>query len=224
VIRYVALDTETTGLDYKQGHRLIEVGAVELIERQLTGRTFHHYINPERAIDEGAKRVHGIDEAFLADKPVFASVAEELWQFCEGAELVIHNASFDMGFLDHELSLLQRPALSSVCQIRDTLKEARLLYPGKRNNLNALSERLGINVSHRTFHGALLDAQILADVFLAMTRGQQSLIEEEKGIQRKIDPLSPSKHAVRTKIIYASEDENISHAEYLAGFKQAQWG
>lgn len=228
-MRYVVLDTETTGIDYKQGHRLIEIGAVEMIDRHLTGRTFHHYINPEREIDEGAKRVHGIEEAFLADKPLFSAVADELWDFCTGAELVIHNASFDMGFLNNELSLLGRQPLNTVCTVRDTLKEARLLYPGKRNNLDALCERLGVNASHRHFHGALLDAQILADVFLAMTRGQQSLIAEEVSVSASVDVNHAESarlirhEVVRTKIIHATEDERLAHQDYLNGLSKALW-
>jgi len=229
-MRYVVLDTETTGLDPKQGHRLIEIGAVELLGRQLTGKTFHHYLNPDRAIDEEAKKVHGIEEAFLADKPRFAEVADDLWLFCEGAELIIHNASFDMGFINHELAQLSRPPLNSVCTVRDTLKEARQRFPGKRNNLDALCERLGVNASHRSLHGALLDAQLLAEVFLAMTRGQQSLIDEESEAVLKTDQAKNAeiigqvgivKHVL--KVISATEEEVAAHDAYLGGLKNALW-
>ncbi len=227
-MRYIILDTETTGLDPRQGHRLIEIGAVEMHDRQITGQTFHRYLNPEREIDEGAKRIHGLDEAFLSDKPRFMEVVDELWSFCEGAELVIHNASFDMGFLNHELAQLGRPALDTVCTVRDTLKEARQRYPGKRNNLDALCERLGVNASHRHFHGALLDAQILAEVFLAMTRGQQSLIGDSLEVTyetatSKADAPVLLAPALPLKVHRATEEELVLHRAYLDGLKNPLW-
>ncbi|MES2207880.1 MAG: DNA polymerase III subunit epsilon [Pseudomonadota bacterium] len=229
-MRYIVLDTETTGLDPKQGHRLIEIGAVEVIERTLTGKTFHCYLNPERAIDEDAKKIHGIEESFLADKPKFAEIYQDLIEFCRDTELLIHNASFDMGFINHELKRIEQPPLDAVCTVRDTLKEARQLFPGKRNSLDALCERLGVNSSHRHFHGALLDAQLLAEVFLAMTRGQQSLIAEgaqQENAKEKIEENSMLKNInytdLRLQVLQASDEEIALHKEYIDGLKQAVW-
>lgn len=176
-MRQVILDTETTGLEYRLGDRVIEVGCVELADRKLTGRRFHRYINPEREIDAGAQAVHGLTNEFLADKPVFAGIVDELVDFIYGAELIIHNASFDVGFLNNELSLLNRGSLEGVCAgVIDTLRMARELRPGKRNSLDALCNEYGIDNSSRQLHGALLDAELLAEVYLSMTRGQESLI------------------------------------------------
>lgn len=176
-MRQIVLDTETTGLEVVQGHRIVEVAAVEMIDRRLTGRHFHRYINPKRAVDEGALRVHGLDEAFLADKPVFSDVAADLAGFLAGAQLIIHNAPFDRGFLAAEF---ERAACADgdtvLVDVLDTLAMARELHPGKRNSLDALCERYGVDNSGRTLHGALLDAELLAEVYLAMTRGQESLI------------------------------------------------
>ena len=176
-MRQVVLDTETTGLETRQGHRIIEIGALELIDRQLTGRQFHTYINPERDIEQGALEVHGITEEFLRDKPVFSEIADDLMAFADGAELVIHNAAFDVGFIDNELSLSghERESITEVATILDTLELARDLHPGQRNNLDALCKRYEVDNSSRTLHGALLDAEILADVYLAMTGGQVDL-------------------------------------------------
>ena len=176
-MRQVVLDTETTGLEPKQGHRIIEIGALELIDRQLTGRQFHTYVNPEREIDRGALEVHGITEDFLHDKPRFAEIADDLIAFADGAELVIHNAPFDVGFIDNELSLTGHELMSitAVASILDTLELARDLHPGQRNNLDALCKRYEVDNSSRTLHGALLDAEILTDVYLAMTGGQVDL-------------------------------------------------
>jgi len=171
------MDTETTGLETSLGHRLIEIGGVELINRKLTGRTFHQYINPMREVDQGALEVHGITNEFLADKPLFGAVVDEFIEFAKGAELVIHNAAFDIGFLDYELSLLDR-ALGSMCDyctVLDTLKLARHKHPGQKNTLDALCKRYMIDNSQRDLHGALLDSEILADVYLAMTGGQTKL-------------------------------------------------
>lgn len=176
-MRQVILDTETTGLEYRLGDRVIEVGCVELADRKLTGRRFHRYINPEREIDAGAQAVHGLTNEFLADKPVFAGIVDELVDFIYGAELIIHNASFDVGFLNNELSLLNRGSLEGVCAgVIDTLRMARELRPGKRNSLDALCNEYGIDNSSRQLHGALLDAELLAEVYLSMTRGQESLM------------------------------------------------
>lgn len=173
-MRQIVLDTETTGLEWKKGNRLVEIGAIELVERRPTGRTFHRYLNPEREFEPGAQEVTGLTLDFLADKPKFHEVAEEFLQFIDGAELVIHNAAFDVGFLDFELSQLDA-ALGRVrdrCAVLDSLAMARQRYPGQRNSLDALCRRLDIDNSHRQLHGALLDAQLLAEVYLALTAGQ----------------------------------------------------
>ncbi len=175
-MRQIILDTETTGLEPSEGHRVIEIGCVELIDRRLSGNHFHQYINPERDIDDGALEVHGISGEFLQDKPVFSEVVEEFLEFIEGAEVIIHNAPFDIGFLDSELTLIQRPdRMAEHVRILDTLELARDLHPGQRNSLDALCKRYEVDNSARTLHGALLDAEILADVYLAMTGGQSDL-------------------------------------------------
>ena len=175
-MRLVVLDTETTGLESKEGHRIIEVGAIEVVARRITERRFHHYVNPERESDEGALAVHGLDKHFLADKPRFGEIADELLEFVKDAEVVIHNAPFDLEFLDAELARLGRPTFTQHClKVTDSLQLAREQHPGKRNSLDALCERYQVSNAHRTLHGALLDAGLLADVYLAMTRGQDSL-------------------------------------------------
>ncbi len=175
-MRQIVLDTETTGLEPAEGHRVIEIGCVELVDRRLTGETFHQYLNPDRQVDEGAVDVHGLDNEFLADKPRFAEVAEDFLQFVRGSELVIHNAPFDVGFLDHELQLMGHgDSIESCCDVLDTLTLARKLHPGQRNSLDALCKRYEVDNSNRELHGALLDAEILADVYLAMTGGQKAL-------------------------------------------------
>lgn len=185
-MRQVVLDTETTGLDPKSGHRIIEIGCVELVNRKLTGRHYHQYINPEREVDDGAIEVHGITNEFLADKPVFAQIADEFMAFCEGAELVIHNAPFDVGFIDWELKLLGSPRWQRVtahCSVLDTLALAREKHPGQKNNLDVLCKRYFVDNSQRDLHGALLDAEILADVYLMMTGGQTDLALAQGGEQ-----------------------------------------
>ena len=177
-MRQIVLDTETTGLDPHDGHRVIEIGCVELIDRRLTRNNFHRYIQPDREIDAGAVEVHGITDDFLADKPRFAEVADDFIRYVEGAELIIHNAPFDVGFLDHELMGWRggnAPRISDLCEVTDTLAMARRLHPGQRNGLDALCKRYSVDNSRREWHGALLDAEILADVYLAMTGGQVSL-------------------------------------------------
>jgi DNA polymerase-3 subunit epsilon len=176
-MRQIVLDTETTGLDPKDGHRLIEIGCVELVDRRLTRNNFHQYIQPDREIDAGAVEVHGIDNEFLRDKPRFAEIAEAFLGFVTGSELIIHNAAFDLGFIDHELGLWRPggPRLADLCEVTDTLGMARRLHPGQRNSLDALCKRYGVDNSRRELHGALLDAEILADVYLAMTGGQVAL-------------------------------------------------
>ncbi len=203
-MRQIVLDTETTGLEVERGHRIIEIGAVELVNRRATGRKFHKYVNPEREIDEGAKAVHGISNADLAGAPRFAEIAGALLEFVAGAELVIHNATFDVGFLDAELARLPESAglarrITADCTVLDTLALAREMHPGQRNNLDALCKRYGIDNSNRELHGALLDARILADVYLAMTGGQGALAldagrspaaagGERRGVQALVRP------------------------------------
>ena len=175
-MRQIVLDTETTGLNPRSGDRIIEIGCVELMNRRLTGNNFHYYVNPERDSDPGALAVHGLTTDFLSDKPKFAEIAAELCEFIRGAEIIIHNAPFDVGFLDAELDRLGLPKFAEhVSGITDTLLQAKELHPGKRNSLDALCERYGISNAHRTLHGALLDSELLAEVYLAMTRGQDSL-------------------------------------------------
>ncbi|NMW25395.1 DNA polymerase III subunit epsilon, partial [Rhodanobacter denitrificans] len=173
-MRQIVLDTETTGLEVRQGHRLVEIACVEMVERRLTGRYYQTYLNPDRAIDEGARQVTGIEDEFLLDKPRFAEVVEEFLAFIDGAELIIHNAGFDIGFLDAELARLGNGTgrIGDRCGVLDTLAMARERYPGQRNNLDALCKRLGVDNSRRDLHGGLIDAQLLADVYLAMTSGQ----------------------------------------------------
>ena len=198
-MRQIILDTETTGLEPEAGHRVIEIGCVELIDRRLSGRHFHQYLNPERDIEDGALEVHGITQEFLRDKPVFADVAEELLQFIAGAELIIHNAPFDVGFLDAELALLGRPdRIGDHASVLDTLELARDLHPGQRNSLDALCKRYEVDDSSRSLHGALLDAELLADVYLAMTGGQSDLglsfdapADAEPGLDGGLPPGRP---------------------------------
>lgn len=192
-MRQIVLDTETTGLEPSQGHRLIEIGCVELFNRKLTGRHYHQYINPNREIDAGAIEVHGITNAMLEDKPLFPAIADEFVEFIRGAELIIHNAPFDLGFLNNELNLLGRSArIESFCTVIDTLVMARQRHPGQKNNLDALCNRYGVDNSQRELHGALLDAEILADVYLAMTGGQTALAlaTEEQGDSRTGAPAT----------------------------------
>ncbi|NIB43878.1 DNA polymerase III subunit epsilon [Pseudomaricurvus alkylphenolicus] len=182
-MRQIVLDTETTGLEPSQGHRIIEIGCVEVVNRRLTGKHYHQYIRPEREVDEGAIEVHGITNEFLADKPVFAQIAHEFLDFVQGAELVIHNAPFDVGFINHEFRLL-KPAYDPIennCGVVDTLVMARQKHPGQKNNLDALCKRYGVDNSQRDLHGALLDAEILADVYLLMTGGQTNLLLAGEG-------------------------------------------
>ena len=175
--RQIILDTETTGINPLEGHRIVEIGCVEMFNRRLTGNNFHIYLNPDRVMDQEVINIHGITNEFVADKPRFRDIAQQFFDYIKGAELVIHNAAFDVGFINNEFGLLQ-PALAKVdtiCAVLDTLAMARDLHPGQKNNLDALCRRYDVNNSHRTFHGALLDAEILADVYLAMTGGQVSL-------------------------------------------------
>lgn len=219
--RQVVLDTETTGLDPAQGHRVIEIGCIELRNRRLTEQRFHVYLRPERAIDEGAIRVHGLTNEFLADQPRFAEIAEQFLEFVRGAELIIHNAPFDLGFLNHELQRCGRgqSTLEQLCAVEDTLLLARQRHPGQRNNLDALCKRYGVDNSQRTLHGALLDAEILADVYLAMTRQQDSLFVQESAatVRRKQESrrAAPPRSRPPLPVIRASAEECASHDQYL---------
>ncbi|WP_346839688.1 DNA polymerase III subunit epsilon [Microbulbifer sp. SAOS-129_SWC] len=230
-MRQVVLDTETTGLDPKSGHRIIEIGCVELVNRKLTGRHYHQYINPQREVDDGAIEVHGITNEFLVDKPVFAQVADDFMAFCEGAELVIHNAPFDVGFIDWELKRLGSPRWQNVaahCSVLDTLAMAREKHPGQKNNLDALCKRYFVDNSQRDLHGALLDAEILADVYLMMTGGQTDLAlaqgsEQQSGddesAQRDTSPgaiYRLSSDRLPLAVIGATAEETGAHEEMLA--------
>ncbi|QYF93211.1 DNA polymerase III subunit epsilon [Massilia sp. PAMC28688] len=223
--RQVVLDTETTGLNPRTGDRVIEVGCVELKNRMLTGNNFHRYINPERDSEEGALAVHGLTTEFLRDKPKFAEIAGELRDYVQGAELIIHNAPFDLGFLNHEFKLLGLPPFVDHCSgVIDTLVNAKELHPGKRNSLDALCDRYGVSNSHRKLHGALLDAELLADVYLSMTRGQNSLsmdVEEESAAG---GGLLETVALAEIVILRASAEELADHESLLAGLDKAVKG
>lgn len=225
VQRYVVLDTETTGMPVTDGHRVIEIGCVEVLGRRLTGRNFHVYLQPDRESDDGAIGVHGITTEFLIDKPRFAEVADEFYEFIQGAELIIHNAAFDVGFLNNEFHLIGQPEradISQYCTILDTLAMARARHPGQRNSLDALCKRYGIDLSGRDLHGALLDSELLADVYLAMTGGQTSLSlagnssdgESSGGDQcSEIRRLPQTRE--RSRVILANDEELAAHAVRL---------
>ena len=217
-MRQIVLDTETTGLNPRNGDRVIEVGCVELHNRMLTGNNFHRYINPERDSEEGALAVHGLTTEFLRDKPKFAEIAAELRDYIQGAEVIIHNAPFDLGFLNHEFKLLGLPTFTEHCTgVIDTLVQAKEMHPGKRNSLDALCDRYGISNAHRKLHGALLDAELLADVYLAMTRGQNTLgmdLEDEAVAQG--DGLVAVALA-EVLVLRASADELAAHEDLLNG-------
>jgi DNA polymerase-3 subunit epsilon len=228
--RQIVLDTETTGLEPAQGHRIIEIGCVELIDRRLTGNNFHVYLQPDREIDAGAVEVHGITNEFLADKPRFADIAEEFIAYLRGAEVIIHNAPFDVGFIDAEFARLpEGPRMAELCEITDTLVMAREMHPGQRNSLDALCGRYDIDNTHRTKHGALLDAEILADVYLAMTGGQKTLSlegeedsESGEGEVSGIRRLPADRPPLR--VVRASADELARHEERLAAIDKASGG
>jgi len=225
-MRQIVLDTETTGLDPRSGHRIIEIACIEMENRRLTGRHLHKYVNPEREIDEGAQAVHGISLEFLADKPKFADIVDEFLEFINGGELVIHNAPFDIGFLNAELRRLDRVPVETVCNgVVDTLRMAKDLHPGKRNSLDALCERYEIDNSTRTLHGALLDTELLADVFLAMTRGQNSLMIEPDSAPRP--QLGKGGQKIERKPLVvrrASDDELADHQRVLAAIDKESKG
>lgn len=230
-MRQIILDTETTGLEPEQGHRIIEIGCVELMNRRKTGRTFHRYLRPDREVDRGAIQVHGLTNEFLAQQPRFADVVEELIEFISGAELIIHNAAFDLAFLDAELKRLPgplRPVRNICASVIDTLPLARQMHPGQRNSLDALCKRYGIDNSHRELHGALLDAQILIDVYLAMTGGQTALILGEDTAANSDVAFEPVAAIVRPRglirVVRASEEELVAHERMLTGIDKSSGG
>ncbi len=225
-MRQIVLDTETTGLDPTRGHRIIEVACIELVNRRLTGRHLHKYVHPEREIDEGAQAVHGITLEFLSDKPKFAAIADEFLEFINGAQLIIHNAPFDLGFLNAELARLDRVPVETVCNgVIDTLKDAKALHPGKRNSLDALCERYDIDNSGRTLHGALLDTELLAEVYLAMTRGQNALmIEPDEAPRIMLDADGKARERKPLIVRRASEAELLEHERVLAAIDKESKG
>ncbi len=218
-MRQVVLDTETTGLEVREGHRIIEIGCIEIVGRRLTERRLHHYVNAERDSDEGALAVHGITTEFLADKPKFHDIVHEVLDFVRDAEVIIHNAAFDVEFLDAELARLGKPPFAQHCtMVTDSLRLARDLHPGKRNSLDALCERYEVSNAHRTLHGALLDAGLLAEVYLAMTRGQDTLVMDLGGLAafEDIGPIDMSKLIV----LRATPEEDAAHEAVLAGMEK----
>ena len=228
-MRQVVLDTETTGLETREGHRIIEIGCVELVDRKLTGNNYHQYLQPDREVDEGAAEVHGITDEFLADKPRFVDVAGDFLAFVRGAELVIHNAPFDVGFIDYELSLLGADwgRVGDYCGVLDTLPLAREMHPGQKNSLDALCKRYEVDNTQRDLHGALLDAEILADVYLAMTGGQTSLSlggvggdaqHQGESIRRLPKDRAP------LRVLHASEAESQAHQARLEAIDEASGG
>jgi len=223
MLRQIILDTETTGLEPLDGHRIIEIGCVEMIDRKLTGNNYHQYINPDRVVDDGAIEIHGITNEYLSDKPFFADIYDEFFEFVKGSELIIHNAPFDVGFINYEISLLEKKLSSKIakiddsCAILDSLKLAREKRPGQKNNLDALCRSYEINNSNRQLHGALLDSELLAEVYLAMTGGQTSLtlsnsINGGDGAET-IRKLSIDR--VQIKVLKASQEELKEHESYL---------
>ena len=233
-MRQIVLDTETTGLEPTEGHRIIEIGCVELVRRRLTGNNYHQYLQPDREIDSGAVEVHGITTEFLSDKPRFADIVEDLLAYLKGAELIIHNAPFDVGFINHELALLKGDygRLEDHCTILDTLEMARKLHPGQRNSLDALCKRYQVDNSQRELHGALLDAEILADVYLAMTGGQVKMAfsteEQDAGAGRgraeEVVRRLVAKERPALKVIRATDEELLRHEERLSALDDACGG
>lgn len=211
-MRRIVLDTETTGLEPAEGHRIIELACLELAGRRPTGRHFHRYVNPQRAIDVAATQVHGLTHDDLADKPKFEDIADEFLDFVSGCELLIHNAPFDVGFLNAELERIGRPRLDAVCTVSDTLELAREMHPGKKNSLDALCERYAVDHSNRTLHGALLDAQLLADVWLAMTRGQETLDMVMAAESAPSMSLAEAPRLAAVRVLRASDAERAEHA------------
>lgn len=230
-MRQIILDTETTGLEPSRGHKIIEIGCVEMIDRKLTGNHFHRYLNPQRAIDEGAIEVHGITNEFLQDKPLFKDVVDDFINYVKGAELIIHNAPFDIGFLDHELKSLSndKRKMDDYCSVLDTLVLARQMHPGQKNSLDALCKRYFIDNSHRELHGALMDSEILAEVYLGMTGGQTDLTLTHKQDYLKANRDSEGIHRlaenrVPFKVLKASENELEAHQKYLLALSESSGG
>ena len=226
-MRQIILDTETTGLEVQRGHRVIEIGCIELVQRRPTGRRFHYYLNPERTIDEGARAVTGISDEFLLDKPRFVEIAGEFVEFVDGAEIVAHNAAFDIGFLDAELARagFGDRRLAANVQVLDTLALAREKFPGQRNSLDALCKRLGVDNSHRGLHGALLDANLLADVYLALTSGQGSLgfDGDAAGAETRVTIVTVQV-SVRPRVLRANDLERVLHAARIEAIDKASRG
>jgi DNA polymerase-3 subunit epsilon len=218
-MRQIVLDTETTGLSVKHGHRIIEIGCIELVNRRLTGREFHRFLNPDREMEEGAVRVHGISRADLETAPRFPEIVDELLEFLKDAELVIHNADFDVGFIEHELRLMQhaKPKVTHHATVLDTLKIARELHPGQRNSLDALCKRYGVDASKRNVHGALIDAELLARVYLAMTGGQAALLldEDVESLARSTGASAADGRDLNLVVIRATTDEVAAHEALL---------
>ncbi|MBA4344535.1 MAG: DNA polymerase III subunit epsilon [Methylibium sp.] len=229
-MRQIFFDTETTGLRAEAGDRIIEIGCLEMVNRQLTGNKLHLYLNPERPSDPDAIRIHGLTDEFLADKPKFAEIADELLDFLRDAELVIHNAAFDIGFMNAELKRLKRPPINDIVGgVRDTLLMARDLFPGKANSLDALCKRLEVDNSSRTLHGALLDAELLAEVYVRLTRGQDSLVIDESSGNESAAPGEIQVEAVdfsqfELAVITASDTEMLAHQAVLAELDKASGG
>ena len=228
-MRQIFLDTETTGLSAADGDRIVEIGCIELDERRLTGRTLHHYVNPQRSSHPDAVRIHGITDDFLADKPPFAAIADELIEFVAGAEVIIHNAAFDVAFLDAEFKRLGKPKFAAqVAQVSDSLLMAREMFPGKANSLDALCKRLEVDNSQRELHGALLDAGLLAEVYLRMTRGQGSLVIDDSGSGNRTEgePLHDATDlsGLVLAVHRASDEERAAHAAMLADLDKASGG
>ncbi|MCP3706649.1 DNA polymerase III subunit epsilon [Paraburkholderia sp. CNPSo 3274] len=224
-MRQIILDTETTGLNARTGDRIIEIGCVELVNRRLTGNNLHFYVNPGRDSDPGALAVHGLTTEFLSDKPKFAEVADEILDFIRDADIIIHNAPFDIGFLDAELALLDKPGFKEHCgDVIDTLVQAKQIFPGKRNSLDALCDRFGISNAHRTLHGALLDSELLAEVYLAMTRGQESLVIDMLGEHAAPGAAAAPRmqlESIDLPVIMASDEEVAEHNAVLDGLDKA---
>lgn len=229
-MRQIVLDTETTGLEPSEGHRIIEIGCVEMVNRRLTGNTFHQYLQPDREIDEGAIEVHGITNEMLADKPRFADIAEDLLEFIKDVELIIHNAPFDVGFLNHEFDKADNGygKVDDHCTVLDTLKMARQMHPGQKNNLDALCKRYDVDNTQRELHGALLDAEILADVYLMMTGGQTSLSlggnSGVPGVQQTEEIRRVEGQRKKLKIVVANKEELDAHQERLEAIDKASDG
>jgi DNA polymerase-3 subunit epsilon len=225
-MRQIVLDTETTGLSAESGDRIIEIGCVEMVDRKLTGKNLHFYLNPGRDSHEDALKVHGISNEFLRDKPQFSAIADELMAYLEGAELIIHNAPFDLSFLNKELSLTGRaPVKDFVAGVVDSLMMAKELFPGKRNSLDALCDRLEVDNSGRTLHGALLDAELLADVYINLTRGQNSLVMDEGPEPEPGEPAHAiDLRSIELPLLTANEQERAAHESLLAGIDKASKG